>query len=97
MAAKGNRHAWTQLEEHPETGKREKREVRANRFGKQWTFQSKWKRDEEWVQHEKPLTGDLEELYRILYRKYQRKHISWEVLEEVEKLLNERDVTIEDF
>lgn len=92
MAAKGNRHAWsTRLENG------EKREVRATHFGGKWKFQSTLTSDEEWSDLEVPTIEDLETLYRMLHGKYKRKHMSWNILEGVENLLNDRGVTVEDF
>jgi len=68
----------------------EKREVRATKFSKEWKFQSKLKGDEDWTYHKVPLLQDLEELHDILFRKYQRKRLSYDDVASVEQLLREQ-------
>jgi hypothetical protein len=77
-----NLHAWTMR-----TPEGEKREVRAQLFGNKWALTSRVKGEEEWTVHDPPLREDLEELYEVLSRKYQRKHLAWDHLESVRKLL----------
>lgn len=83
--SKRNRHVW---KVRTEDGR--KREVRAQLFAKQWTLTSRFTDEEEWTEHPTPLLEDLEELYEVLERKYQRKHLAWEYLEGVRKLIEER-------
>ena len=79
-----NLHVWkTKTEEG------EKREVRAEKFGKKWRLQAKVKGEENWTYYETPLLEDLLELRDVLWRKYQRKHLSWEDVEQVDRLIIE--------
>jgi hypothetical protein len=80
-----NLHVWKTT-----TAEGEKREVRATKFGKQWRVQAKLKGDPAWTYYEEPLIEDLIELRDVLFRKYQRKHLSYEDLEAVEKMITER-------
>jgi hypothetical protein len=81
-----NLHVWkTKTEEG------EKREVRAVKFGKRWRLQAKAKNEENWTYYDdEPLMSDLLELRDVLFRKYQRKHLSYEDLEAVEKMITDR-------
>ena len=67
-----------------------KRHVEAQLFGSQWTVTSRCADEEEWTTHDPILLEDLEELYDMLLRKYQRKHLSWDKVKTVEKLLEAR-------
>jgi hypothetical protein len=79
-----NLHVWkTKTEEG------EKREVRAEKFGKKWRLQAKVKSDPNWIYYDTPLLADLLELRDVLWRKYQRKHLSWEDVEQVDQLIRE--------
>ena len=80
-----NVHIWKMTTEDGE-----KREVRAEKFGGNWRLQAKCKSEEQWTYYETPLMEDLIELRDVLFRKYQRKHLSWEDLAAVEKLILDR-------
>ena len=80
-----NQHVWK-----TKTAEGEKREVRAEKFGKQWRLQAKLKSDERWTYYDTPLLEDLVELRDVLFRKYQRKHLAWEDLAAIEKMILER-------
>jgi len=80
-----NLHAW---KDRTEDGR--KREVHAQLFGGKWTLRSRFTDEEEWTDHPTPLLEDLEELHAVLERKYQRKHLAWEYLEGVRKMIEER-------
>ncbi len=77
-----NLHAWRT---RTEDGR--KREVRAQLFASQWAFSSRCQGEEEWTPHDPPLLEDLEELYDVLVRKYQRKHLAWDHVDGVRKLI----------
>ena len=80
-----NVHVWkTQTEEG------EKREVRAERFGKRWRLQAKVKGEESWTYYEVPLLSDLLELHDVVWRKYQRKRLPHDDLIAIEKLIVEQ-------
>jgi hypothetical protein len=64
-----------------------KRKVEAQLFGKKWTFTSLTKGEEDWVEHKNPLLEDLKELETIIFNKYQRKHVSYDQLVGVRKLI----------
>ncbi|HEX8295894.1 MAG TPA: hypothetical protein VF593_06305 [Chthoniobacteraceae bacterium] len=80
-----NIHTWKM-----KTEEGEKREVRAEKFGGKWRVQAKLKNDAMWTYYDPPLLEDLVELRDILWRKYQRKHLAWEDVAAVEKLILER-------
>ena len=73
-----NVHVWKTVTED-----REKREVRAERFGGKWRFQSKLKSDV-------PTLEDLEELRDILWRKYQRKRLPHDDVVSIDAIIAER-------
>ena len=80
-----NLHAWT-----TRTTEGLKREVRAQLFGKNWTVTSRYKGEDDWITHDPPLLEDLEELLEVVSRKYQRRRLSREHLETVQRLLDRR-------
>ena len=67
-----------------------KREVRAEKFGKKWRLQAKAKGEDAWTYYAEPLLADLIELRGVLWRKYQRKHLSWDDVAGVEKMIRDR-------
>lgn len=86
-----NVHVWKTTTEEGE-----KREVRAEKFGKKWRLQAKLKHDERWTYYDDPLLEDLIELRDVLFRKYQRKHLSYEDVAAVEKMITDRGGTWKD-
>ena len=80
-----NLHTWKTITEDGD-----KREVRAEKFGKRWRLQAKLKHEENWTYYEDPLLTDLLELHDVLWRKYQRKHLAWEDIEAIDKLIRDR-------
>jgi len=80
-----NLHVWKSTTEDGE-----KREVRAEKFGKKWRLQAKVKGEDHWTYYDDPLLADLLELRDVLFRKYQRKHLSWEDLDAIDKLILNR-------
>ena len=80
-----NTHIWK-----TENAAGEKREVRAEKFGGRWRLQAKLKSDTSWTYYDDPPMEDLIELRGLLWRKYQRKHLSWEDIAAVEKLIKDR-------
>lgn len=77
-----NKHAWT---EKTEDG--EKREVRAEKFGKAWRIQAKLKGDPGWTYYDEPTLHDLVNLKDNLERKYSRRRASYEDVKSVEALI----------
>lgn len=67
-----------------------KRQVRAQLFGSKWTLTARCEDEEDWVTLDPPDLEDLESLHEILFNKYQRKHLAWEHLESVKKLIDAR-------
>ena len=86
-----NVHVWKTT-----TAEGEKREVRAEKFGGKWRVQAKIKGEENWTYYDVPLVEDLIELRDVLWRKYQRKHLSWEDVAAVEKLIRDAGGTWEE-
>ena len=80
-----NVHEWRMRTEDGE-----KRRVRAKLFGKRWSFDEMLPEDDDWRACEKVALDDLLELRDILARKYQRKHLAWDHLASVEKLIKDR-------
>ncbi len=74
----------------------ERREVRAEKFGGKWKIQAKLKHDEKWTYYDVPELEDLVELRRVLFNKYQRKHLSYEDVAAVELMIRERGGTWEE-
>jgi hypothetical protein len=62
-----------------ETEEGEKRHVEAQLFGKNWTWRSRLKGEEEWTDHSKPLLEDLEELEHMIFNKSGRPLAAWAV------------------
>ncbi len=79
-----NKHVWT---ERMDDGR--KREVRAEKFGKQWRIQAKCSDEESWTYYKKPELLDLIALRQMLERKYQRRRASYEDVQSVDKLIKE--------
>jgi hypothetical protein len=77
-----NLHVWK-----AKTEEGEKREVRAEKFGKRWKLQAKLKSEDSWTYYETPLLADLIELRDVLWRKYQRKHLSWDDVAAIDELI----------
>ncbi len=80
-----NTHIWKTT-----TAEGVKREVRAEKFGKQWRIQAKCKGEESWTYYDTPLLDDLVELRDVLWRKYQRKHLAWEDVAAIDELISKR-------
>ena len=55
-----------------------------------WTFRSRCKGEAYWTPHDPPLLEDLVDLHEVLFNKYQRKHLAWEHIVGVEKLIEAR-------
>ncbi len=77
-----NLHAW-----RTRTADGRKREIRAQLFGARWSLSSRYTDEEEWTDHPRPSLEDLIELEEVLESKYQRKHLAWEHLLSVRKLI----------
>ena len=67
--------------------------MRAEKFGAKWRIQAKLKHDERWTYYEEPELADLIELRRVLWNKYQRKHLAFEDVAAVEKMIEDRGGT----
>lgn len=80
-----NVHVWK-----TKTADGEKREVRASKFGKRWNLQAKIKGDEAWTYYDDPPLDDLLELRDVLWRKYQRKHLSWDDIAAIDRMIEDR-------
>ncbi len=80
-----NVHVWKTVGEDGE-----KREARAERFGGKWRFQAKRRSEAVWTYYDSPSVEDLEALRDILWRKYQRKRLPWDDVEDLDRMLEER-------
>jgi hypothetical protein len=85
-----NVHVWKHTTEDGE-----KREVRAEKFGGKWRIQAKLKSEETWNYYDAPPLEDLIELRRILWNKYQRKHLAFEDVAAVDQLIRDAGGTVE--
>ena len=79
-----NCHVWKTM---TEDGRR--REVRAEKFGKRWRLQAKCKDEVVWTYYDTPLLEDLLSLHEVLWRKYQRKHLSYDDIAAVEQFIRD--------
>jgi len=86
-----NLHVWK-----TRTADGRRRQVRAQLFASRWTLSSRCEDEEDWTTHETPELDDLVELHGVLFNKYQRKHLAWEHLDGVRRLIEERGGTLED-
>ena len=80
-----NIHVWKHT-----TDEGERREVRAEKFGGRWRIQAKLKSEENWTYYDVAELEDLIELRRVLFNKYQRKHLAFEDVAAVEKMILDR-------
>ncbi len=67
----------------------ERREIRAEKFGGRWRLQGKPQGEENWTYYEVPHLADLIELHDVLWRKYQRKRLSFDDVTSVEKMIRD--------
>lgn len=80
-----NIHVWKHT-----TDDGEKREVRAEKFGGKWRIQAKRRDEDTWNYYDVPPMEDLLELRRVLWNKYQRKHLAFEDVASVEKVIRDQ-------
>ena len=85
MAKRRNTYCW-----RSRTDDGRKRELRAFREGGGWQIESLEPDAEDWARAPKPLLEDLVALEELLFNKYQRKHTSWELLDEVRQMVAAR-------
>jgi hypothetical protein len=63
---------------------------RARRFARRWTLQSRLKSEDEWTEVPPPFDPVLvEKLRDLLWAKYQRRRVPFEVVCEIDRLLPE--------
>lgn len=86
--ANRNTHVWKHTTEDGE-----RREVRAEKFGKRWRLQARLKHEDTWTYYDVPELPDLMELRTVLFNKYQRKHLAWEDVAAIDELIIERGGT----
>lgn len=77
-----NVHDWKSV-----TPEGEKREMRAEKFGGNWRIQSRLKGSTYWLEIASPTRQDLVELRDIIWRKYQRKRLSWDDVQAIDDWL----------
>lgn len=73
-----------------------RREVRAQLLDGIWCFKSKHNDEDEWTEHEEPPLEDLEDLYTVLFNKYQRKRLAWERVLHVREMIEDRGGEVRD-
>lgn len=78
------KHEWRER-----TPEGEVRYVTAKRHMGKWLFQTCLKSDEEWTQLDALPLGDLEQLREVLWRKYQRKRVPYEHVQEIDAMIEE--------
>lgn len=81
---KRNEHTWRER-----TLEGQHRYMRARREAGQWRLASKVDDEEFWQSHDPISEEDLRSLRGVLWRKYQRRRLPWEHVEEIDKLLGE--------
>jgi hypothetical protein len=79
-----NTHVWKHTTEEGE-----KREVRAEKFGGKWRIQAQLRGEDTWTYYDAALLDDLIELRRVLWNKYQRKHLAFEDVAAVDKMIRD--------
>ncbi len=84
MSQRQQRHSWRELDEDGETVY-----YKAVMHGKEWTFETQMKGDEEWTRHDPIQRHQWVMLREILWRKYQRKRTPWKLIERIDKLLED--------
>ena len=57
-------------------------------------MQAKLRDDESWTYYDVPLMDDLLELRRVLWNKYQRKHLAHEDVAAVDKMITDQGGTV---
>jgi hypothetical protein len=62
---------------------------RAQHHGGNWTMRSQLKGDEEWEEKEELSREDWEKLREIIWNKYQRKRCPWEMVEGIDRRLED--------
>ncbi len=68
--------------------------MRAEKFGGRWRIQAKLRDDETWTYYDAPLMDDLLELRHVLWNKYQRKHLAFEDVAAVDKIIRDAGGTV---
>ena len=84
-----NTHVWKHT-----TDDGAKREVRAEKFGGKWRIQAQLRGEDAWTYYDAPLLDDLIELRRVLWNKYQRKHLAFEDVAAVDKMIRDAGGTV---
>ena len=72
-------HEWRETDEYGEL-----RIIRAEWDSRSWTFQVTTKKDTEWHTLEKGTLAEYEALRDVMWRKYQRKRLSWKFIEDLD-------------
>lgn len=73
-------HEWRDRDEENRV-----RIVRAEWDGRQWNFRVTLKTEPDWHVIEKPTLDMLEALRDVLWRKYQRKRLSWKFVADIDR------------
>jgi hypothetical protein len=79
------RHTWRERNEEG------LRFYRAQHHAGKWTFWWQWKDAEDWTPVAVPDEGLWRTLRELLWRKYQRRRCPWEMIEQIDKLLEKPD------
>jgi len=64
--------------------------VRATKHGRVWTVQSRLKSEEHWTIHDPVDLSHLRQLRDLLWRKYQRKRVPFEDVQQIDELIESR-------
>lgn len=62
---------------------------RAQHHGGRWTMLTQLKGEEDWEELEGPAREDWEKLREVLWNKYQRKRCPWELVDGIDRRLEE--------
>ena len=79
-------HEWRERTEDGEV-----RFVRARKFGDRWTFEARLKSEEAFAALDPVPRADLEQLRDVLWRKYQRRRVPYEYVEQIDAMLEEEE------
>ena len=77
-------HEWRERDEDGHL-----RYLRAGWDSRNWVFTYTTKEAPDWMPYPNPTLEDYEALRDVLWRKYQRKRLSWKFIEDLDKYINE--------
>ena len=64
---------------------------RASYHAGKWSLASQWKGEEDWTAHDPMRRTEWVQLRDVLWRKYQRKRCPWELIDKIDRMLEEME------